>query len=83
MYAFILPNKMRGQLNPAKYGAFNNGVASFAAGIATPLMQIVINGFGWTGGFVFITICCVTLLAFMVLADYLIKRQNRIIKENK
>ncbi len=77
VYAFILPNKMRGQLNPAKYGAFNNGVASFAAGIATPLMQIVINGYGWTGGFVFIAICTAVLLAFMMLADVLIKNQNK------
>ena len=77
VYAFVLPNKMRGQLDAAKYGAFNNGIASFAAGLATPIMQVVINGYGWTGGFVFIGICTFIVLLFIILADYLIKRQQR------
>ncbi len=82
VYAFVLPNKMRGQLDAGKYGAFNNGIASFAAGVATPIMQVVINGHGWTGGFVFVTICILVLLGCMILAEYLIKRQNKKAKEN-
>lgn len=81
MYAFVLPNKMRGQLDQAKYGAFNNGVASIAAGVATPLMQIVIKASNWTGGFVFIAICILVVLLFMLLAHYLIKLQNKKVKE--
>lgn len=75
-YAFVLPNKMRGQLNAGTYGAFNNGIASFAAGVATPIMQVVINASSWAGGFVFIAICVIVMLGFLVLADYLVKKQN-------
>lgn len=75
-YAFILPNKMRGELDAGKYGAFNNGVASVAAGVATPLMQLVVKGFGWSGGFAFIAICTAIVYAFCVLAQYLIRKQN-------
>ncbi len=49
-------------------------VASFAAGIATPVMQIMVNFGGWSGAFGFVAICVAIMLGLLIVSDYLIKK---------
>lgn len=68
---------MRSQINPGRYSAFNNVSASLAAGIVPTIVSVIIDSWGWSAQYMFVTITYVVIILMMIILNRVIKSVNR------